>query len=270
MRVGSVSAGLAALLAGCGEAAPPAGAAVASEPEAAPLRASAPPRLVVAAAGRRHVPAEVRATSEERTAQPPLRLLETRSSTSPGWRARRALVEDAETGDVRAFAVGDLLPHGAALVGIEPRAMSLVVGDAVVLRVDVEGRWRVREDLRRARRPRSRRPRRRVRHGLSASARAEAREAAGALVGARGEALASAIEALLGAGEAVVPILLTSLDDTRPVLQAEVEIDGVPTRAVLGVDRAIALLEAITGHSFGDPLEARADVVEAWKRWGGG
>lgn len=77
-------------------------------------------------------------------------------------------------------------------------------------------------------------------------------------------------DALLGAGEAVVPSLIAATDDRRPIA-GPVRIAGKTYPVRYAGDLIIGLLEAITGQTFGAPTgDRRTAVARAWQRWWGG
>lgn len=219
----------------------------------APVRAAAP---------RAGVPAEVRASADTRTSKLQLRL---RSLEAHGpWSDRRALIEDQVSGDVRAYAVGDLLPRAAVLVAIGEASTDIMAGDALILRFRVGREPRLVEDLRVPRA--SRKTSLRVQRGLDAAGRAAAALAVRNLASEEPEAAQEAADVLLGAGPRVTPVLLEALEDPTALPVAEIVLDGrvVASRTLGG--RVIAVLEVMTGQSFGDPEgPAAAEVRRVWR-----
>lgn len=217
--------------------------------------------------GRPSVPREMRETASVQSTALGLRLINTEPSAF-GWREHRALVEDESTGDVRAYAVGDLLPRGALLVGIESGAIRIFAADAVLLRLDRQ-RSEVVADLRVRRRAGRRGPR--VGAAPSLPLKRAIQAAVGDLASADPERLAQAVEALVASGQGMAGLIVAHVADPSPVGLPEAWILGRRVRSQTVGDRVVAIIEAITGQSFGDPTEngRRGEVVAAWLHWGG-
>lgn len=222
---------------------------------------------VSARPGRPRVPVEIHESAGASEASPGIRLRRVLRADHD-WRAHRALIEEEGTQDVRAYAVGDLLPRGAILVGIEREAVRVFTAEAMVLRLDLRGGEAVIEDLRGTPRRRVRaRPRPRPTEDVGPAVAAAVRD----LGAPDPDRVRGAIEALLGPGEILVPSLVLHVADPAPVALPAAEIRGRPVRAQTRGDRVVGILEAITGQSFGDPTEpgARPGVVAAWRRFAG-
>lgn len=221
--------------------------------------------VVLELIGRGAVPAEIRQSAEDPKAPLPLRVVEIRRGGA--WREHRALLEDVDTGDVRAYAAGDLLPHGGVLVAIEPAAVRVMAGDAVVMELglnEARAEAELVDDLRVKRR-------RRIRGGggLSKAREAEVDAAVAALRAADAEQLAGAVQTLSRCGPLCAPKLVPLVGSSRPVPDGAVSLPGqVPKVTTVG-SLAVALLEAATGVSFGDYADEPAEVTRAWRSWGG-
>lgn len=218
------------------------------------------PSSVRARWGRPHITPPVRVQSLKPALTPTSRLVGTDRS-SGSWEGHRAFFESE--GQIRAYAVGDLLSDGAILLAIEDSAVRVMAAERV-FRLDGFGPPSVVEafEMHRAARPR-------VRPGPSKRRRAEVARAVDGLVSAHPDDVRRAIQTLTGWGEGVVATLALSAHDPRPVQVRVVRIAGHSRHAETCGDRVIAVLEAITGQSFGDPLLDRSRAIEGWRSWAG-
>jgi hypothetical protein len=220
------------------------------------------------------VPGEVlkTATVVALPAAPGLRLLET--SIDPDWQERRARIEERMTGRARAYAIGDLLPNGALLVGISTKTADIMVGDTHLVRLYDDGRVEIVEDLRRSEliMPRV------VKSGLDPDYEDKLRIA---LIDARSDdptVVQRAIDDMIAAGDPGIDLLMPHVDSVVPVRDAEYafpsgsELQKRPR--VLG-EIVMLVLECVTSQRFGDVTkesltpEERAKIARAWKRWWG-
>lgn len=196
-----------------------------------------------------------------------LALIETRQFDE--WSDHRALVR--HDGRVRAYAIGDLLPHGAILVAIGAGAVLLMVGDVELVRLGLDGSvasvhdFRTIDDRRRLRVVSNNKEYREALLDVLAFLRSEdPKEVQGA------------IDALIDAGPAAVGVIVPYADSQIPVATATYAFASVePRRPYVYGDVIVGILEAITGHSFGDPMagqqteEERQSIRRQWPRWWG-
>lgn len=219
---------------------------------------------VVRAVGRGSVPAEVRATAQERTTLLQLALRETQIAED--WRGHRALLEDLVKGETRAYAVGDLLPRGGILVGVDRDGVRIMAADALLLWLGFEGSAALVHDLRRD--PPEVLPT--FTSTLSAEARADLERAIYDLGSVDAATVAGAVEVLLAVGATIAELLADAVDRPELVALPVVEISGRPVLSETVGDRVVAVLEQITGQSFGDPVAGdRAAVIRDWRYWAG-
>jgi hypothetical protein len=202
---------------------------------------------------------------------PGLRLA--RSHMSPVWEDRRAEIEDRTKGDVRGYAIGDLLPHGSLLVGISTTTADIMVGDTHLVRLYDDGRIEPMEDLSKAE----------IGGITPVSGRAsdpdEEDKIRLALIDARSDdptTVQTAIDQLIAGGDPVIDLLMPYVDSMIPVRSAEYafpsgsELQARPK--VLG-EIVMLVLERITGQKFGDATredladEERAQMARSWRRW---
>lgn len=187
------------------------------------------------------------------------------------WEERRALIEDLTDGDVRSYAIGDLLPHGSLLVGISTTAADILVADREIVRLADDGSLASFEDFRDATLVRG--PQR----VAPAPVFDEAAEAAvEALLSEDPGLVQQAIDALADAGDPVADLLMAHVGSIIPIPSLEYEVPSGSGRVVrpnVQGDLVIAILEDITGQTFGDStvLEAgaRRELVDRWRRWWG-
>lgn len=230
------------------------------------------PRAVVQPHPGRAVPTDILKTAHETAAPWAPGLALERVEMDGVWSKRRAFVQDTSTQDVRAYAIGDLLPHGSLLVGISTTSIDLMVADAELVRLDLQGEIVSVFDFRDADAGQAlkvaRPPHDEFRdavlaaiEGLADSDPAYAQEA---------------IDALLEAGEPVVEVLLEYIGDESPVADADFVFGGQPARVGRPLHRGaaiMAILETTTGQRFGDPLQSNAEALRLqarqWERWAG-
>lgn len=183
------------------------------------------------------------------------------------WDDRRALL--AWRDEVRAYAVSDFVPGGDVVVGIAADAVTLSRGDTVV-RLSKAGVAEVVEDFPLAERPRIGRP------APPPDPELEAAVYETLALLQLGEPATSqvALDALVDAGEAVVPYLVQRADSLQrlPPMQLRLP-DGRHFSPRWEAVAAQAALEAITGQRFGDVLapdvtgDRVLDAAAAWRSW---
>ena len=183
------------------------------------------------------------------------------------WDDRRALLRWRD--DVRAYAVSDFVPGGDVVVGIARDAVTLSRGDTVV-RLSKDGVAQVVEDFPLADRTWT---------GEAAAPPDPELEAAVyetlALLQLGEPATAQvAMNALVEAGELVVPYLVRRADDLQPLPPLQLSLpDGRVFSPRWEAVAAQAALEAITGQRFGDVLapdvtvDRVLDAAAAWRSW---
>ncbi len=197
-------------------------------------------------------------------ADPDLRLVSVVSTDR--WEEARALIWHA--GAVRAYAIGDLVPGGAAVVAIHPAAVDLAHVDHQVYRLSRQT-YAVIEDFPLAVRPRARR--------LPPPAPGLREAVEETLAMARGPDAGSAqvaVDALVEAGEPVVRFLAEKAGSLVALPGWTVRLPGGQEAApTLEGALAQAILEGITGQRFGDVLAPDvlpSEVVasaEDWASW---
>jgi hypothetical protein len=187
------------------------------------------------------------------------------------WEERRALIEDLTDGDVRSYAIGDLLPHGSLLVGISTTTADILVADREIVRLADDGSLSSFEDFAESKLVRG--PQR----VAAAPAFHEAADAAvEALRSEDPELVQQAIDALVDAGEPVADLLMSHVGSILPVPSLDYEVptgSGHFVRPNVQGDLVISILERITGQTFGDPTAVEAGerraLVKRWERWWG-
>ncbi len=242
-------------------------------PIARPPALVMPPRTLPRASARRVTPPEVLATAEQ--ALPPwslaFGLIETRIGRR--WTDHRAVIEDRRAQDVRSYAIGDLLPHGAVLVGVSTGTIQLMVADRELVRLDVGGRLRSVQDFRAAY---ERAALRRVKEDVRLQEALQ--EVLPFLRSSDPAEVQGAIEALIDAGGPAVGELIPYVESQIAVSTSTVSYAfGVrePRRPRVYGDLIVGILQAITGQSFGDPMapglsDAKRVWIRAqWRRWWG-
>lgn len=248
---------------------PPPSSASASRPPALVV----PPRALPRAAARRVTPPEVLATAEQ--ALPPWSLSFGLKETRIGrrWTDHRAVIEDRRARDVRSYAIGDLLPYGAVLVGVSTGTVQLMVADRELVRLDVGGRLRSVQDFRAAY---ERAALRRVKEDVRLQDAVQ--QVLPFLRSSDPAEVQGAIEALIDAGGPAVGELI-------PYVESQVAVSTstdaysfggrAPRRPRVYGDLIVGILQAITGQSFGDPMAPelsdgkRAWIRAQWRRWWG-
>lgn len=225
-------------------------------------------------AGPRGVSRDVEATADVKAAPwaPGLRL---HTTALPGdWHRRRAVIEDLSSEDRRSYAIGDLLPHGSLLVGISTGAAQVFVADREIVELRADGTLRSVDDFRGARPA----PRLARVPDLSDAYVTDAQRALEALASEDPAEVQAAIDALIAAGEPILDIVVPATGRADPVLGQAFAFPsgyGPERRPAVHGDLVVGVLEAITGHSFGDVFapqlsaQRRAEVARAWRRWWG-
>lgn len=223
----------------------------------------------VEASVERAVPDGILETAGARVAAfaPGLRLREVRLEHD--WQGSRAMIEDLTNGDVRSYAIGDLLPHGSLLVGISTRTADVMVADSELVRLRIDGKVKPLQDLRAAyeARPLERAP------DLAQDYREAVEEAIYVLRTGESEVVQAYVDELVACGDPAVEILIDYVDDPVPVAPGPYEVPtggGTVIEPRLTGDLVIAILERTTGQTFGDPTRHdRREVADAWRRWWG-
>lgn len=202
---------------------------------------------------------------------PGLALVSIQTSTS--WQGRRARIRDTRDGRVERYAIGDLLPHGALLVGISARSVDVMIADSEILRLRVERPLERLERFLYADGPVGGIFRLRPRRGFE---RRIARAVA-ALSDPNPKVVQAALTALSEAGEQALPALSPIVTSTQAVASAEYELVGLESQLKLRPralgDLACGLLSVVSGAGLGDPsapglpAPARARLREDWRRW---
>lgn len=240
---------------------------------APPLVAVLIPETEVSNALRRPVPLDILATSSVAVAPfaPGIRLKRAVVSEDE-WEERRAEIEDLRTKDVRAYAIGDLLPYGSLLVGISTASADVMVADSHLIRLYADGRIRGLEDLSD------------VYAGAALKAAkytepADADQLRLALIDLRNDDPAivqRAIDELIAGGDPAMELLIQHVDDILPVTSAEYAFpsgSGVEMRPRVSGEIVMMVLERITGQTFGDLTkeelteDERRTIAKAWRRF---
>lgn len=227
-------------------------------------------------AGERAVPLDVLRTASVTAAPwaPGLRLVRTATSAEE-WEARRAHVEDRTTGDVREYAIGDLLPHGSLLVGIADGAVEIMVADTHLVVLFTDGRVEPVQDLSEAFEPEALKPA----HEVDPDYEDQVRVALIDLRSGDPSIVQAAIDRLIAAGDPAVEMMIEQVDSIVPVRAAEYAFpsaSGVEMRPHVVGEIVMMVLERITGQTFGDltkedlPDEQRLAIARAWLRWWNG
>jgi hypothetical protein len=240
---------------------------------ALPTLIELPQPEVVAEPFARVVPAEILRTATVAAAPhaPGIKLVRTVPGRE-GWEDRRAEIEDRLRGDVRAYAIGDLLPYGSLLVGISTAAIDVMVGDAHLIRLYTDGSIEMIEDLEAAFEPRA----------LPMAKQQEpedADEVRLALIDLRSDdptIVQAAIDRLIAAGHPGIELIVPHVESSLPVRSAEYAFPSgsqVEMRPRVVGEVAMMVLEQITGQTFGDvaredlTAEQRRDIAESWLRF---
>ncbi len=242
-----------------------------SLPDQQPLLVIQPDAGTPMVSHERATPPEVMATSDK--VRPSwtldLKLHETR--LGPSWREHRAVISVRGEGPARAYAIGDLLPYGAVLVGVSPGAVQLMVADFELVYLDLKGRRVSLNDFRNA----FRRPPPALVPEDKPFEEALA-DVLGFLRSTDPGEVQEAIDVLIAAGPPAVSTMMPFAESETPVVTATYAFAGSDVRRpeVYG-DLIVGILEAITGQSFGDPMDREASEAERrwrreqWPRWWG-
>lgn len=229
--------------------------------------------VVAAPPAERGVPLDVLKTATVTAAPwaPGLRLVKTALGTE--WEAARAELEDKTNGDVRAYAIGDLLPHGSLLVGITEKSADIMVADTHLVRLWVDGKLERLHDLTQP----ITKPLK-VASDLDPDYEDRIRVALVDLRSDDPSVVQTAIDELVAAGDPALELLMPQVDSLAPVRAAEYsfpaggDLQARPRTAGVIV---MLIVERITGQTFGDltketltDAEAR-QTASAWKRWWG-
>ncbi len=248
---------------------------VLTEPDASPVE-SLPvgiemPQPPVVAARDRAVPVNVRATADVAVSgrAPGLALERVRLET--GWEQSRAEIRDLTTGDLRAYAIGDLLPNGSLLVGLSTGTADIMVADVELVRLAVGDSPRTIQDLRSA----FETDRLRRAPDVEVPYRRAIEDSVRTLGTAGAETVQAHLDELIACGDPAVELLIAHVGDPEPIAPGPYRIgDNVVDPKIVG-DAIIAILESITGQTFGDPTRASAsdperdEISRAWQRWWG-
>ena len=184
-----------------------------------------------------------------------------RSDLDGSWEAWRAYIEDVATGDVRSYAIGDLLPYGSLLVGISTAAADILVADVELVRLFEGGRLRSLVDFRAAYEIR---PLDRVRD-TSEEYRRLVDEWLERLLLDDPASVQEAIDVLVESGEPAIEQLMAHVGSAILVVPGPYDF-GDPRAGAEVVqtqgDIVMRILRAITGQAFVDARQ--------WKRWWSG
>jgi hypothetical protein len=222
----------------------------------------------------RAVPADILRTATVTAAYWAPGLALKRAVITDDWESRRAEIEDRTTGDVRAYAIGDLLPHGSLLVGVSTAAAEIMVADTHLVRLHEDGRIEPIQDLSKAFEPAALQPAR----GLDPDYEDAVRIAIIDLRSDDPTKVQQAIDALIESGDPAVELLIQYADGELPVRSAEYAFpsgSGVEMRPRVSGDVVMMILERITGQTFGDvtkedlAADDRRTIARSWKRWWG-
>ena len=247
-------------------------------PSAVPLDMEEGPPLLVGwqaplpvAADRRETAPDVIATAN--VVRPPWNLGLRLRNTYIGrdWSEHRALIEHVPDGDLRTYAIGDLLPYASVLVGVSTGAIELTIADEELIYIDVKGRVRSVADFRTAYERRALR--------RAAEDQELTRSLAKVLELLRSDdpdIVQDAINALIAAGAPAVGTLVRHVESQDPISSASyIFSEGSDAQPRVYGDVIIGILQAITGQSFGDPMAPdqsdadRAWIRAQWSRWFG-
>lgn len=224
---------------------------------------------VPAELGRPAVPPEIQ---EEASSSTPHALLQLQLRGTPKarseWGNRRAVIEDQLTGDKRAYAIGDLLPRGAILVGIQPRRARIITRKSIVLELSPGQKPKIINTLSLAKNSTKNQIRQST---ISYALRATVFTAVDELAHYNRPTVVQAILKLIEEGEVIAPTLAVRSHDLTPVQIKVVRIGKKKIRSSTIGERVIAILEHITKQSFGDPTQpgTHAAVAAAWQDWAG-
>ncbi len=218
--------------------------------------------FVVNARWERAVPESLR--SNEMQAAPWAPGLRIHRLRGGAWEDRRAELEDVATGDIRAYAIGDLLPHGSLLVGISSASVQLLVADRELVALDTLGKVSSLERFE-ARAGASLRP-----AAVDPGYAAAVEEALYALGGADDVLAQAAVDALIAAGDPVIDHVIRQVDSAVPLPPRSLQYGNRSATVSTRGQAILLVLEAITGQNFGDPLGPDAErTCRAWLRWWG-
>jgi hypothetical protein len=186
------------------------------------------------------------------------------------WEDRRALFRWQD--DVRAYAVADSLPGGEVILAIAPDRVRISSGETVV-ELAKDGAAQVIEDFPLADQPLGPRFETQV-APPDPELEAAVYDTLALLQLGEPQTAQVAIDALVGAGEAIVPFLVRRADSLQrfPAVQVNLP-DGRRLSPRWEGVAAQAALEAITGQRFGDVLaadvtaEEMLDAAGSWRSW---
>ncbi|MBX2813013.1 MAG: hypothetical protein KTR25_14450 [Myxococcales bacterium] len=233
-----------------------------------PVAVPVTPKPVLAQPGRPAVPPEIQ--KDFAVDAPPanlqLRLQRTRKSRM-AWENRRALIEDQLSGEVRSYAIGDLLPRGAVLVGIQPREIRVMTRNSLVIAIRVGRKPNVLSDLRQHKKSGNRVRRSTLSDVLIATVQAAVEN----LKDNDGHLVVRAVEKLVGEGQMIAPLLAEYAASTDALAIRNTRVGQRRIISNTLGQRVIAILEHITGQSFGNPTRAnaQAEIAQAWRDWAG-
>ena len=194
-----------------------------------------------------------------------------RTEIGATWSDHRAVIDVSGEPGVRAYAIGDLLPYGAVLVGVSTGAVQLMVADSELVYLNDRGKIRSVQDFRAAYEPAALRATRE-----NKAFRAALLEVLAFLRSDDPQEVQGAIDAVIASGSAAVGPIIPFVESALPVATSTatyVFAGAEPRQPAVYGDLVVGILQAITGQSFGDPMadgltsEERMNIRAQWTRW---
>jgi hypothetical protein len=186
------------------------------------------------------------------------------------WEESRAVIRDLTTGDARAYAIGDLLPHGSLLVGLSTASADVMVADVELVRLSIGSPPEMMADFRAA--YEAMQPAR----DYDGAYRAAIEDSVRTMASASSETVQAHIDELIECGDPAVEVLIHYVGDPSSIAPGPYELpagSGVSSEPRVVGDAVISVLESITGQTFGDPTSAgeaeRREIARSWERWWG-
>jgi hypothetical protein len=189
------------------------------------------------------------------------------------WEESRAEIRDLTTGDLRAYAIGDLLPHGSLLVGVSTAGADVLVADIEMVRLSIGGAPQLVQDFRASYEAIQRTS---DQDASERAYRAAIEDSVRTLGSAGAEMVQAHLDELIECGDPAVEVLIRHVADPASIAPGPYQLpagSGVTTEPKVVGDAIIGVLESITGQTFGDPtnasVEEREQIARAWERWWG-